>query len=284
MRALVNFGGILLIVLLMGLVVAAYRFFKNSDPDNLENDPDVSEEELEKAKKPGFFKSKGKKTDEQETVLINMPVLSWKYPGGEWEMKELSKVHTTIGRDSDCDIVINHPTVSMKHAEVIMKIRKMNAETKGARYFLLKNHSKENPISFLNAEGGSDDWRDIIRSIPLTYSENAFFLGLVEMRIIFPAQKRVLSEGPDLWAREAQKAEPKSAESKNAEQKAAEWKNTEQKAARTKNVGQKAEKERTSALDQERENRNQPEIVVDPELIRAQRKVIRRSPRSGNRI
>ena len=62
MRALVNFGGILLIVLLMGLVVAAYRFFKNSDPDNLENDPDVSEEELEKAKKPGFFKGKGKKS------------------------------------------------------------------------------------------------------------------------------------------------------------------------------------------------------------------------------
>ena len=74
------------------------------------------------------------------------------------------------------------------------------------------------------------------------------------MRIIFPAQKRVLSEGPDLWAREAQKAEPKSAESKNAEQKAAEWKNAE------------------------------PKNVVEPELIRAQRKVIRRSPRSGNRI
>lgn len=233
MKAFVNFGGIFLIVLLAAIAVAAYRFFKNSDPDNLDNDPDVNQEEFEKERKnvvQDLFKEKKKKIDGQETVLTNMPVLSWKYPGGDWNNKEISKVHTVIGRGSDCDIVINHPTVSMKHAEISMKIRKINAQKKGAKYFLLKNHSKENPISFLNAEGGADDWRDIVKSIPLTYTENAFFLGLVEMRVTFPAKKHVLSEGPVLYAEEEKKPEQNS------------------------------------------------------ELLRVQRKVIRRSPRSGNRI
>ncbi|MDD7389435.1 MAG: FHA domain-containing protein [Lachnospiraceae bacterium] len=261
MRVFMNFAGILLICLLAALAVFAYRFFINSDPDRLENDPDVDQETLEKERKktivPDFLQGKGKKTDEQETVLINMPVLSWKYPGKGWENKELTRVHTTIGRGADCDIVINHPTVSVRHAEIIMKLRKINAEKKGARYFLLKNHSKENPVSFLNAEGGKDDWRDIISSIPLTYSENAFFLGLVEMRITFPEKKRVLSEGPDL-------------------SEMGTWKNRQTEGQRDTQTAEPAE--------ENRKTQDTPEVIADPEIVRAQRKVIRRSPRSGNRI
>lgn len=265
MRAFVNFGGILLIILILVLAVAAYYFFKNSDPDNLEKDPDADPEELKKERKTGILpdalKAKEKRVDEQETVLTNMPVLSWKYPGGNWETKELSRIHTTIGRGEECDIVIHHPTVSVKHAEIIMKLRKINARKKGARYFLLKNHSRENPISFLNAEGSPDDWRDIVGSIPFTYSENAFFLGLVEMRLTFPANKHVLSEGPDFSA------------------------HREQTAAGKTETGEQTEAKSEAKSDQEMKGEeNQEQNIADPELIRVQRKVIRRSPRSRNRI
>lgn len=261
MRAFVNFGAILLICLLAVLAMFAYRFFTDSDPDRLEDDPDVDPEDFEKEGKktivPDFLQGKGKKTDDQETVLINMPILSWKYPGKGWENKELTKVHTTIGRSADCDIVINHPTVAARHAEIIMKLRKINAEKKGARYFLLKNHFKESPISFLNAEGGKDDWRDIVSSIPLTYSENAFFLGLVEMRLTFPDKKRVLSEGPDLGGMAKQE---------------------------NRQTEERGNKQAAEPSEEKGNAQDTPEMIADPEIVRAQRKVIRRSPRSGNRI
>lgn len=365
MRAFVNFGTILLLVLLAGVIVIVYRFLKNSDPDSLEKDPDVSEEEFEKEKKKmgisSFFSGKGKSTEKQATVLVNMPILSWKYPGGEWESRELSKVCTSIGRDADCDIVLNHPTVSMKHAEIVMKMRKVQAEKKGARYFLLKNHSKENPISFLNSEGGADDWRDIVRSIPLIYSENAFFLGLVEMRISFPVHRRVLSEGPKLWeqnvscetlnperevnaahesgisqgagagceARAAQEAgagrEARAAQEARAGREAGSAREArtarETGSAREADVSRETPSRRENSWEQVSSNAaqmsqksstgmkksapdsvvrsaaqkvqpeagwnlqlEQPEQIVDPELVQAQRKVIRRSPRSRNRI
>lgn len=302
MRAFINFGTLLLLVLLAGVIVVVYRFLKNSDPDSLEKDPDVNEEEFKKEKKtrgiPSFFSRKGKSTEKQATVLVNMPILSWKYPGGEWESRELSKVFTSIGRDEDCDIVLNHPTVSMKHAEIVMKMRKVQAEKKGARYFLLKNHSKENPISFLNSEGGADDWRDIVRSIPLIYSENAFFLGLVEMRISFPVHKHVLSEGPKLWEQNVSRETLNPEHERNVAHE--NGISQEAGSARGEKVAQDTGSAREAKVAQDSAARSaaqeiqpeaawnlqleQPEQIVDPELVQAQRKVIRRSPRSRNRI
>jgi hypothetical protein len=288
MNIFLNFAGGFFLLVLVILAAAAYRFFAHS-ADSLERDPDAEPEEIgkeaeneagknRKKSAPGISLVKGKLQKEKQpaTVLVNMPVLWWKYPGGEWEHAELTQAHTTIGRSEDCDIVLNHPTVSLHHGEIIMKIRTVNAKKQGARYFLLKNRSRENPISYLNEEGGSDDWRDIVGSIPLTYAKNSFFLGLVEMRLMLPAKKQTLSKdpGPEM-------------EHSNPENPTTASENRTTGNSDRQESGQESgpeHRQKPEQMDSANQMNTNPEVIEDEEIARVRQKVIRRSPRSSNRI
>lgn len=115
-----------------------------------------------------------------KTMAMHAPVLYYLVPGEKKAgVVELKYARTTIGRGSGCDVVLNHPTVSEKHAEIYLAVKK------GIRFFVLKNHSRINPVEFYDTlSGDRPSFRMIENSIPLRAGENYFYLGEVRVKVV----------------------------------------------------------------------------------------------------
>lgn len=192
MRLVVNFFAGFFIVCIVVLAVWVFFYLKKSMDD-------TTSETIHKKKKggndsivPDFA---------QETVLIHMPKVYYRIPGQDWKCLELTKKVTSIGRDKENDICINHPTVSRKQAEIQMKMRRIGAEKKGVRYFKLKNCAYENPIQYVIPDG-SGETRDIVKPFTLIEKESVFYFGQVEIMITLPDRVRVKSGPGDFPVKE----------------------------------------------------------------------------------
>lgn len=200
MRLFVNFGAAFLFVLVIAAMVYVYFYLNNS----MEGEKSGTRGRFGR-KKTIFFQ---KKKSDQDTVFVQMPVIWYRIPGQDWQSKKMRGPIITMGRDASCDIVIEHPTVSRKQAEIRMKIHRFYSAKNGARYYILKNCAMENPVQYCPQNGGEDDVIDIVRSMKIKEKESVFFLGQVEVMFVLPNRKRVKSSsGPEYEEPETKKEE-----------------------------------------------------------------------------
>lgn len=188
MKFWANFGAAILIVTIIAGSLWAYFYLKNSIRDD---NPD--EDKVKKKNKISVWKKLliNKKTY-RKTVLVNMPVVSYKIGRNTWDGGSLTKKITTIGSSPDCDICIDDPTVSELQAKIIMKIRKFDIENKGARYFVIKNCALENPIQYCKPVTEKEfELKDIVRTMTLEEHKNIFLFGTTKVCIKLPERKNI---------------------------------------------------------------------------------------------
>lgn len=122
-----------------------------------------------------FFGKKG------STMASNAPVFYYRIPGEEPKKVQLMYTKTTIGSSDSCDIVIKHPSISALHAEIYLAVKK------DRRFFVIKNHSKINPIEFLDPEmvkrQEEHPYRYIVKTLPLIHSISKMYMGEVAVQI-----------------------------------------------------------------------------------------------------
>lgn len=115
------------------------------------------------------------------TMASNAPVFYYRIPGEEPKKVQLMHTRTTIGSGDSCDIVIKHPSVSDLHAEIYLAVKK------DRRFFVIKNHSKTNPIEFLDPEMAkrqeAHPYRYIVKTLPLVHSISKMYMGDVAVQI-----------------------------------------------------------------------------------------------------
>lgn len=116
------------------------------------------------------------------TMVARAPVVYYQIPGQGSKKVQLQHTKTLIG-SSDCDIVLDHPSISARHAEIYLAIKRKK------RVFVLKNLSKTNPVVWMKKDSSSGEVvrKDITRHMILNPNdENWFLLGNVKMMITVP--------------------------------------------------------------------------------------------------
>ena len=121
------------------------------------------------------------------TIASHAPVVYFQVPGeAKAGMVQLRYARTVIGSGKSCDIVLDHPSISRRHAEIYLAIRRQYIFSgKKVRFFVLRNLSKTNPVEFYDPDAEEETpFRMITGSVPLKNEENFFYLGDVKVKVI----------------------------------------------------------------------------------------------------
>lgn len=121
------------------------------------------------------------------TIASNAPVVYFQMPGErKAKMVQLRYARTVIGSGKSCDIVLDHPSVSRRHAEIYLAVKRQYLFWgKEARFFVLKNISRTNPVEFYVPDSDKETpFKMITKSIPLKEEESFFYLGDIKVKVV----------------------------------------------------------------------------------------------------
>lgn len=133
------------------------------------------------------------------TIASKAPVVYFQMPGErKAKMVQLRYARTVIGSGKSCDIVLDHPSVSRRHAEIYLAVKRQYLFWgQEARFFVLKNISRTNPVEFYAPDSDrKTPFQMITKSIPLKEEESFFYLGDIKVKVV-NAWQRDTSEYPE---------------------------------------------------------------------------------------
>lgn len=128
------------------------------------------------------------------TIACKAPVIYFQMPEEKKaKMVQLKYARTVIGSGKSCDIVLDHPSVSRRHAEIYLAVKRQYIFWgEEARFFVLKNISKTNPVEFyVNDSDSKTPFKMITKSIPLKEEENFFYMGDIKVKVVNPLPDNV---------------------------------------------------------------------------------------------
>lgn len=141
------------------------------------------------------------------TIASNAPVVYFQMPGEKKaKMVQLRYARTVIGSGKNCDIVLDHPSVSHRHAEIYLAVKRQYIIWgEEARFFVLKNISKTNPVEFYVPGSDSETpFKMITKSIPLKEEKSFFYLGDIKVKVVNAwqgAEADPVSRPKDIYSR-----------------------------------------------------------------------------------
>ena len=167
---------IVILIVLAALALIAWQIFSTANPRPVDSSGNVLLLDL-----LNTVQRRG------GTIASNAPVVYIQIPGEKKaKMVQLKYARTVIGSGDFCDIVLKHPSVSRRHAEIYLAVRRQYLFWgKEARFFALKNISRTNPVEFYDP--GSDretPFKMITKSVPLKEEENFFYLGDIKVKVV----------------------------------------------------------------------------------------------------
>lgn len=177
---------IVILIVLAALALIAWQIFSTANPKPVDSSGKVLLLDL-----LNTIQKKG------GTIASNAPVIYFQMPGEKKaKMVQLKYARTVIGSGKSCDIVLDHPSVSRRHAEIYLAVKRQYIFWgKEARFFVLKNISKTNPVEFyVNGSQNESPFKMITKSIPLREKESFFYMGDIKVKIVNTLQNEQRDE------------------------------------------------------------------------------------------